>query len=292
MSLEKAHFTGSAGEQLFYRLWQPAMEARALIVIVHGAAEHSGRYQRFAENFTALGYAVASLDLPGHGESAGRRGHIRRFAEYLDAVDTFAGLLDGRFETTPQVLLGHSMGGLIAARYLLDGPDAFAACALSAPAIATDLTPPDWQLGIIRGLSVLWPTLGVLQLDAAGISRDLSEVQIYLDDPKIYRGKLSARLVWELFATMAEVQKRAEELTLPLLCLHGDADVLTAHSGSVLLHERACSKDKTLKLYPGLYHEIFNEPERASVFADLAAWLNTRLDRRSTEGNHARRQGD
>ncbi|MEE4659097.1 MAG: alpha/beta hydrolase [Halieaceae bacterium] len=290
------------GARLCYRLWRPQRQPRALIVICHGAAEHGGRYQRFAERFLPLGYSVAALDLPGHGKSPGRRGHIDRFGQYVVALNAFVAHVRAEYPLVPVVLLGHSMGGLVVSCYLLQHGDEVLAAVLSAPAIQTELEPALWQQLLIRAIARVWPSLGALQLDAGGISRDPVERQAYLDDPEIYLGKLSARMVVEMVDSMARVQQQADAITVPLLLLHGDADTLTAPSGSRFLFEHAGSDDKMLKLYPGLYHEIFNEPEREQVFADLETWLGARLDRRSdtdaagqndsTSASHAASQGE
>jgi alpha-beta hydrolase superfamily lysophospholipase len=252
--------------------------------VAHGAAEHSGRYRRFAEHFVGRGYAVAALDHVGHGRSDGARGYVRNFADYVDTLDRFLNIVRDGFPETPVILLGHSMGGLMSACYLLQNQDAFAGCILSGPAIKTDLEPPWWQLMLIQFFSTVLPRLGVLQLDASGVSRDPLEVQQYLDDPLVYGGKLSARKVSQLFAAMSWVQEQVAEISLPMLLLHGGSDAMTAPAGSQFLYDNISSNDKTLQIYPGLYHEIFNEPERAEVFADIENWLNQRLERRSDDG--------
>ncbi len=280
MAEETGFFVGERSQQIFYRLWQPSVDARALIVLAHGAAEHSGRYHYLAEYFLNQGYAVAALDHSGHGHSDGRPGHIDHFADHVSNLSHFTALLKDIVPPMPWILLGHSMGGLIAARLLLDGPENFQACVLSAPAIMTDLTPPFWQQVLIRLVSRLLPRLGVLQLDAAGVSRDPEVVAAYRGDPMVYTGKLSARMVEGMFDTMLEVQSRASELSIPLLILHGDADALTSVDGSVFLLEHAGSSDKTLQRYAELFHEIFNEPEKDRVLADVSSWLTERLTER------------
>ena len=274
------HFESAGGAHIHYQLWEPDQRPRALIIVAHGAAEHSGRYRRFAERFLEAGYSTAALDHVGHGRSAGHRGHVDRFSDYLDTLDEFVKLLRQAFPDLPLILLGHSMGGLISCCYLLQNQRDFAGCVLSGPAIKTDLEPPWWQTLLIRLFAAVAPRMGVLQLDANGVSRDPLEVREYLDDPLVYGGKLSARKVSELFAAMHRVHEEAGKIELPILLMHGEADRLTSPEGSRFLYEHVGSADKTLKLYPGLYHEIFNEPEREQVFADLQAWLDSRLDRR------------
>jgi alpha-beta hydrolase superfamily lysophospholipase len=277
MRQRDGYLDGVRGASIYYQVWEPQIAPRALLLVVHGLAEHSGRYQRFAEHFVGEGYAVASFDHPGHGRSDGSPGFIPAFSDYVDNLDTMVGYFTGAMPGLPAVLLGHSMGGLTAATYLLQKQAAFAGCILSGPAVKTELEPPAWQFLLIRILSALLPRAGALQLDARGVSRDPEEVELYVNDPLVYSGKVSARLVLELFKTMEELRGRASDIRLPMLLLHGGADAMAAPSGSEFLFEHVSSEDKTLRIYPGLYHEIFNEPERAQVFADIRDWLDQRL---------------
>jgi alpha-beta hydrolase superfamily lysophospholipase len=181
------------------------------------------------------------------------------------------------FPQLPQILLGHSMGGLISSLYVLRNQQAFVACVLSGPAIKTDIQPGYLQLLLIRCLSTVAPRVGVLQLDAAGVSRDPEVVAAYVSDPLVNHNKMSARLVAELFAGMQQVQLEAGRISLPLLLLHGGADVMTSPDGSRFLYEQAGSADKALEIFPGLFHEIFNEPEREAIFATVLQWCDKRL---------------
>jgi alpha-beta hydrolase superfamily lysophospholipase len=274
MQHSEGRLTGGAGASIYYQYWMPQLTPRAVILVVHGAAEHSGRYQHFAEHFTSDGYAVAALDQIGHGQSDGDSAHANRFDDHITTLDNFLGQVQQDFQGLPIVLFGHSMGGLIASNYLLRNQSAFTACILSGPAIKTDLKPPVIQLLLIRFLSLIAPKLGVLQLDASGVSRDPEEVERYRNDPLNYSGKLTARTVAEMFHSMHHIQANASQITLPLLLLHGADDPLTSASGSQFLADTVSSSDKTLKIYPGLYHEIINEPEKDRVFADMDNWLN------------------
>jgi len=262
--------TNTDGATIYYQTWRPEEQPRAAIIIVHGVAEHSGRYERLAEYLVSLGYAVVALDHPGHGRSAGAPGHINRFSDYLECLDSVRTKVAEEMTGVPQILLGHSMGGLISALYLLQNQEAFVGCILSGPAIKTDVEPGKIQMALIRTLSRIFPKAGVLQLDASGISRDANEVARYINDPLVYTGKLSARLVLELFNSMALIQSQAEKITLPILILHGGADAMASPEGSKLLAERVRSQNKRLEIYPGLYHEIFNEPEREQAFDDIS----------------------
>lgn len=270
-------FSGARGLSICYRYWVPETVPRALLLLVHGAGEHSARYQQFARYFTGQGYAIAALDHPGHGKSEGRYGHVARFEDFLATLEIFQRRVEGEFQGLPLILVGHSMGGLISCLYLLRQQESFAGCVLSGPAIQTEIEPPYLQLLLIRCLSVVAPTLGVLQLDAAGVSRDPAVVDDYVNDPLVNHSKMTARMVAELFRGMNQIQAGAREISLPMLLLHGEGDVMTAPQGSRFLFENIGSTDKTLKIYPGLYHEIFNEPEREAVFADVLQWCDSHL---------------
>ena len=277
MNSSDGHFSGAGNRTIYYRYWLPEEDPKAVVLVVHGAGEHIGRYQRFAEHFAGRGFAVVGLDHPGHGQSEGTRVYVDKFDDYLETLAIFHRQVRETFPDLPLFLLGHSLGGLISSNYLLREQDDFAGCVLSGPAIKTELKPGFLQMLTISALSLLAPRSGVLQLDATGVSRDPQEVQRYLDDPLVHNGKMTARMVRELFRAMDEIQARAGEIRLPMLLLHGGADAMASPQGSSFLHEAVSSPDKTLKIYPGLYHEIFNEPEYEAVFADACNWCEERL---------------
>lgn len=277
MKHEEGTFTGARGMSIYYQHWLPDDAAKALVVLVHGAGEHSGRYRHLAEKFTARGYLVAALDHPNHGKSAGHYGHVDRFDDFLQTLGIFHRRVTEAYPDLPQILIGHSMGGLISSLYLLQHQDAFCGCVLSAAAIKSDIEPGFMQMLVIRVMSALAPKTGVLQLDASGVSRDQAVVDNYLSDPLVNHGKMTARKVAELFRAMASIQSQASQIRLPMLVLHGDADAMASADGSRFLHRHIGSADNTLKIYPGLYHEIFNEPERKQVLTDVLDWCDARI---------------
>ncbi len=273
-------FQSGSGANIFYRCWAPA-EPRAVLLLAHGLAEHSGRYGEFAGYFADAGIAVYALDFPGHGKSDGKRAHVRDFQEYTDAVGALLSLARHAHPNIPFVLFGHSMGGLIAADFLLQHQEEFVAAVLTGPAIQAPQQPSNAVLLINKLIAAVAPRLGVMQLDVSGVSRDPQVVIDYEDDPLVFRGKVTARLVTELFAAMKRVVANAGSIRLPLLIMHGSEDTLTAVDGSKLLHEKVSSEDKNIVIYDGLYHEILNEPERQKVMEDILEWLGPRIIRSS-----------
>jgi alpha-beta hydrolase superfamily lysophospholipase len=265
--------------EIYWRGWLPerAPHARASVVIAHGAGEHSGRYDAVATLLVAAGYAVYALDHQGHGRSAGPRGLIRRMDGALVDVYTLVAGATQKQGGRPPFLLGHSMGGTIATAYALRWPETLAGLVLSSPLVS--LPEVNAPLGVLlRLLSVLAPRLAVSKVDASRISRDPAQVEIYENDPLVLHKGLPARTVAELAKVIRTFPKQAAELELPLLIMSAGADLIVAPAGAEMLYERASSKDKTLKVYPDLYHEIFNEtePDRSLVIADLIDWLDAR----------------
>lgn len=258
----------SKGAQLFAQWWLPDGEPRAVVAIVHGYAEHSGRYAQTAADLVARGYAVEAVDLRGHGRSSGERVCIASYDEYLDDVDAFLARIRTVHPARKLFLLGHSMGGGVVTSYVIDRSPALDGVILSGAAMLArredpppGTTPPPARTG---------------PLPADTISRDPAVVAAYEHDPLVYRGAPPARTGAAWAAAYQRVQDGMAGIAYPLLILHGTDDKLVPYRGSVQLHETACSTDKTLRLYEGLYHEVLNEPERDQVVADILEWLDAR----------------
>ncbi len=261
---------------IHYRNWTVNGDTRGVVLIVHGLGEHCERYDEIAGTFNEAGYSVASLDLPGHGNSDGQRGHIDNFADFENAVLSLYAKLSEWYPDIPVFLLGHSMGGLIAAHLLLEHQQKFVGAMLSGAAIQSPQEPPAFQVAIIKMIAALFPKTGMLVLDASGISRDPAVVEKYMQDPLVNKGKLSARILVEMFRNMDECKDGAHTITLPIRIMHGSKDDMTAPAGSQLLFDTVASQDKELKIYEGLMHEIFNEPEGASIAQELIEWMDSR----------------
>jgi alpha-beta hydrolase superfamily lysophospholipase len=244
-----------------------------VVVIAHGAGEHSGRYGHVAERLVREGYAVYALDHRGHGRSAGPRALIDRMDNAVADLDTLVLLATGEQPGLPVFLLGHSMGGTVSLCYALRHQDRLQALALTGPLAALEAASPLVRIAA-RTLSALTPRLPVIAVDSSLVSRDPAVVEAYNADPLVHHGKLPARTVAELGAAIESFPARVPEITVPTLILYGTADGLCPTEGSVMLGQRIGATDRTIKSYPGLYHEILNEPEREQVMDDLCAWLN------------------
>ena len=261
---------------VFYRRWN-VETPRAVALIVHGLGEHSGRYQHVAEALAARNIASFAPDHPGHGLTPGHRCFINKFADFYPALDALREQIEADYPSVPCFIVGHSMGGLIAGGYLLENQSRFTGAAFSGAAFEVPVPPSGIAIFINKILASIVPKLGALQLDASEVSRDAEVVRRYQEDPLVHSGKITARLLVELFAAMENLEKRRSEILLPVLVMHGEGDVMAAVSGSQHFFDNVGSSDKTLRLYPGLYHEIFNEPEQAQVLGELADWLDAHI---------------
>lgn len=269
-------FAGAGGTNIVYDLYEPdTATPQGLILVVHGVAEHAGRYHHVADLLAGLGLRVAILDHRGHGRSGGKRLRVRHLSEYGDDVET----LRTREQTTgaPTYLLGHSMGGCIALDYALDHQSSLAGLILSAPAVipGDDINPVLMRVAKVLGPVV--PGMPGQKLSSASISRDPAVVSAYDADPLVFRGKLTAGVGGAMLRAMDTFPSRLPSLRLPLLVLSGTADSIVNPDGARLVERLAGSEDKTLKMYDGLYHEVFNEPEKEQVLGDLRDWLQARL---------------
>ncbi len=276
----EGQFAGIKGLEIFWQSWQvQEMPARAVVVISHGAGEHSSRYEHVAIRYAGLGYPVYALDHRGHGRSAGPRALIDRLEHAAADLDVLIGLARREHPEVPLFLLGHSLGATIALRYALRHQDKLDGMILSGTLAVIDLPPAPVRLAA-KALSAIAPRLPVLSVDPATISRDPREVQAYRTDPLVHHGKLPVRTVAEIADATEAFPQQLGNLTLPLLLVHGSEDRLVSVRGSRLVHERASSDDKTLKIYDGLFHEVVNElsDDREHVLTDIGAWLHSHTE--------------
>jgi alpha-beta hydrolase superfamily lysophospholipase len=246
-----------------------------VVVIVHGYGEHSSRYVHVAEELTRNGYAVSTFDLRGHGQSQGDpRTFVRSFDEHLDDLESFLSRVSRQRPGCPVFLFGHSMGGTISTLFAIVRQPGIRGLLLSGASLKLSDKYPPSLLRLAKILSLVLPKMRLLKLDAGAVSRDPEVVRDYETDPLVYRGGIPARTGAELNRAMERIRQGMETLRVPLLIMHGTADLLADPEGSRQLYDRAESGDKVLRLYEGLYHEILNEPERAQVLTDMVEWLD------------------
>lgn len=278
MQHREGSFQGQKKVSIYRQTWLPDGVVRAAVVIVHGLGEHSARYRHVAEYLVQAGCAVYALDHRGHGKSQGARAVIDRFAHAVDDIDQVVELARREQPGKPVFMIGHSMGGALALSYTLRHAPKLRGLILSGPAVAIDGAPPHLR-PLSKFLSVVAPRAGLFAIPPSTVSRDQSVVSDYGDDPLNHHGKVPARTLAEIVKFIEWLPAAASEIRLPLLIQHGSKDVLAGVSGSQMLARTASSTDKTLKIYEGLYHEIYNElPEdRTRVLSDLKEWIEAHI---------------
>jgi acylglycerol lipase len=270
-------FRNKDGARIYYQHWRPEGEPKAVLLVVHGLPEHSGRYLNIVNHFVPRGYGVYGIDHLGHGRSDGTRVHVDRFSDLIEPVEIYFDMIRSWHPGRPVFMIGHSMGGLITSVFLLDHQDECSGAILSAPAVKVSESISRFAIFTGKLLSKLTPKAGLLALDATAISKDPMVVKAYLDDPLVHTGRVTARLASEILGAMQRVSTEAATLRLPMLLIQGSRDRLVDPGGAQMLYAQAASIDKTIKVYDGLFHEVFNEPERAVVLRDVEAWLDAHL---------------
>jgi lysophospholipase len=277
MSIHRAlELAGAGGLTIFWQTWQPPSPPQAVVVIAHGAGEHSGRYAHVAARLVSEGYAVYALDHQGHGRSEGTRALLTRMHRAVADLDSLISLAAQAQPGADIFLLGHSMGGTISVRYAIEHQDRLRGLILSGPLAALEAAPRPLRL-LVRVLSATAPAVPVLAVDATLVSRDPAVVNAYVTDPLVHHGKLPARTIAEIAGAVESFPAAVESITIPTLIAYGTADRLCPPAGSLMLHRRIGAQDKTLKAYEGLYHEILNEPEQDTVLDDVCGWLAARV---------------
>lgn len=277
MNRTERSFDGVGGVRIVYGVWMPEVAPRAVLVLSHGFGEHARRYDHVARRFGAAGLVTYALDHRGHGRSGGKRVLVRDIHEYTTDFDTLVGIATREHHGLKCIVVGHSMGGGIVFAYGVERPDNYDLMVLSGPAVAAqDQVSPLLALAA-KVLGVIVPGLPAQELDADAVSRDPEVVAAYRSDPLVYHGKVPAGVGRALLQVGETMPERAPALTAPLLVVHGSDDRLIPVAGSRRLVECVGSADVELKVYPGLYHEVFNEPEREQVLDDVVGWITARL---------------
>jgi alpha-beta hydrolase superfamily lysophospholipase len=275
MTFIEETITASDGLRLYVRRRQ-VESARATVIIVHGFGEHSGRYGALTDYLISRAYSVTAYDHRGHGLSDGLPGHVESFSEYEADLDKIIASVRAQSESPTVYVVGHSMGGLVALRYLARKNNAVAGAIISAPLIAVAVAVPAHKLMIARVSARMAPRMRLdNELNPAALSRDPEVGKAYAADPLVNR-KVSARWFAEATSAMEEVKEMAPQVILPVLIMHGSKDRIASVDATRKLFERIGSPDKELEVYEGLYHELFNEPEKFEVFERVAGWLDRR----------------
>ncbi|WP_139490015.1 alpha/beta hydrolase [Brevibacillus dissolubilis] len=254
-------------------------DAKGSVVLIHGTGEHSGRYEHVAEELNRYGYNVYSGDLPGFGQSPGVKGHINRFDEYIEATEHFLNrAIAAEPEGHPIYLLGHSLGGLVVTRFVQTYADRkrLAGVILSSPCLKVLMEVPKWKEALANLLNQVYPTLRVASgIQPSDVMRD-QVIQAKTKADPFYATTLSVRWFNELNRAMHDAGADVGNIDIPLLILQAGADRLIDPKGVEEFFERVPAVQKKLVMFPGFYHEIFNDFDRQNVFDEMISWLQER----------------
>ena len=260
-----------AGQTIFLRTWRPETTPRAAVVIVHGFNSHSGEYLWVAQQLAGSGMAVYAADLRGRGKSDGERFFIDKLSDWVSDVGAVVRLAKSREAGLPVFMLGHSAGGVVACMYTLDNQQELAG--LICESFAHELPAPDFALAVFKGLSHVAPHAHILRLKNEDFSRDPAVVQAKNTDPLLAHEIQPTQVLAELVRADDRLKREFPLITLPVLILHGTADKATRPSGSQRFYDNTGSRDKTLKLYDGHFHDLLNDVGKEVVMEDITAWL-------------------
>ena len=276
-----ATLSANDGTQIFYRSYAAETE-KARMVISHGLGEHSGRYENVVAPLLAAGISIWAPDHRGHGKSGGRRGHAVRFGQYLADLHQVFGLMRTDLPAGRKCfLLGHSLGGLIAARYAQQYAAGIDALILSSPALGMVVAVPAAKQRLAKLTSAIYPALSMKnELDATKLSHDQKVVQAYIDDPLVH-DRVSARWFTEFLTAMQAAHGDAGQIQVPILMQVAADDHLVSAPAAQKFFDQLTTADKTFRRYEGLYHEIYNAPadQRKTVLNDLIGWVVDRIQK-------------
>lgn len=274
----ESEFASRGGPRLFLRRWEPpAGPPRGVAVLCHGGFEHGGRYGELAGRLGEAGFRCYAGDLRGCGRSGGLMGHVGSFDEYLDDLGAFLDRAAGESEGLPLGLVGHSMGGLLALMYLQERRDPrVRATVISGALLKLAFDPPAWKTAVGRGLAGVLPRLRLAHgLKTEHLSHDPEVVRSYDEDPLVFP-RCSTR--W--YVAMVEAMARANAGPSPgpeTLWVHGGDDRVNAVEGVQAFVRRHGEAAGRLTVYPGMYHEVFNEVDREQVLAEVVGFLSSRV---------------
>lgn len=267
----------SDGAKLYYQKWMPE-DPKAIIVFVHGLADHVGRYEPFTRYFSLRGYGVALFDMRGHGRSGGRKTHINRFYDYIYDLSQFVSFVKKNSPDVPVFLVGHSFGGQIVLNFTVRYSKDLRGIVALSPNIGVKLDMPEWKFKIAKVAVKCLPRYRIASnVNMNNLSHDENIVNSYRNDPNIPKD-LTLKCGLEILKNSELVMALASRIHLPTLLMHGDSDNICDVEATKKFYMRVPGSSKQLKVYHGLYHELLNENGKERVFGDMEAWFEEQLD--------------
>lgn len=261
------------GLRMYGQAWDPGSDPRAVVCLVHGLGEHSGRYAYVGNKFAEAGYALLAYDIRGHGKSEGLRGHSPSYDHLMDDIAHLLKEAGERYPRKPRFLYGHSLGGNLVLNYALRRQPQLAGVISTGPWLDLAVSPPRWKTTMGKMLCNPMPTLALANgLDLSALSRDPAIVAAYENDPLVH-DRISTRIGVDLLDSAQYALQHARDMHIPLLLMHGGADRITSAPASQKFSSQVTG-DCTFKAWDGCFHEIHNEPEKDHVIQCMIDWLN------------------
>lgn len=274
MKHNQGYFKNNHNQKIFYQTWFPETDPKTILLICHGLYEHSGRYHHLAEYFTNKGIGVFGFDHIGHGKSDGTRSYVTDFSTFTDPIIISLDKIRTTNPDIPVFLVGHSLGGLIGAKFLIDYPEKISGAIISGALVSVPDFVSDLTVKIGTFLSKVLPKIRLIGIDKSALSRDPKVVTDYINDPLCFVGKSTARISSVINDGITYVEEKGSNISQPILILHGGMDQICNPAWSTYLHNLVSSQQNQLIIYDELYHEIYNEPEQDTVFNDVLKWLD------------------
>lgn len=271
----EATFTLPGGIKLFGKIDTAGQNPKGVIILIHGLGEHISRYDHWSRKFVEQGYCMIRADLPGHGKSDGKRGHVNKFGLFREIIGLLIDRASADFPGLPVILYGHSLGGTIVLSYMVSGAEGIKLGVVTSPWIRLAFEPPKGKMVLASVVKSIMPSLvQPTGLVAEHLSHDPAVVKAYTDDPLVH-SKISVSLFSGVYNASREILERGADIKVPVLLLHGKDDLITSPGGSSELAEKSSKID--IRLWEGGYHELHNEPFNGEVFAEIIGWVNNHI---------------
>ncbi len=280
MKKDSVYMERNKGRKLFLRTWKPDntnTKLKGIVLIAHGYAEHSDRYNYTAKYFTDNNYAVYAPDHYGHGRSEGVKADVPDFRIFVEDLLSVLSKIQSTEKDIPIFLLGHSMGGAISTILASSAGNSLKGLILSGASIRIDGDVSNFVKSISKIIALIAPYLPLVDFAVEGISKDPEVVEAYKNDPYNYNGKVRARMGREMLRSEELITEQLlSKISIPTLILHGEKDPLVNTECSQIIYSNISSKDKEINILDNLYHEILNEPEKDEVLDLIGKWMNIR----------------
>jgi alpha-beta hydrolase superfamily lysophospholipase len=278
MTAKPSEFTTFDGSVLIVQKWIPN-EIKACVVIIHGLGEHSGRYEHIASQMMDNNCLVVAFDGRGHGKSDLPKptAYIKNYKDYLKDIHEVMLRVKAEYQELPFFMIGHSMGGGMLAAYLLTYNPEVTGVILASSLLKIGEEVSKGLIFMSGILSGFIPKLPTIKVDVSKLSHDQEVVLQYQNDPLVYHSGVPARTGNELLKMMKFIELHVNKFSFPVLMIHGTRDMITPVNGTEQFFSKISSKDKACRLYPGLYHELFNETSKEEVLKDVMDWIKDRI---------------